>query len=899
MTQPPSSSDERPTVDHPEQGKGNVALGQPAQRSSFGRYVVLDVLGVGGMGVVCTAYDPKLDRKVALKLMREGGDAARISTGHARMVREAQALAKLSHPNIVTVHDVDTHGGQLYIAMEYVEGTDLAGWLEAEEPSWREIVEKFVQAGRGLAAAHGSGITHRDFKPGNVVVGLDGRARVLDFGLAKSGEGDDAVEDPPETASLRDSAVHESADPSGIMAMISSAEDMKLTRQGRAVGTPAYMSPEQIFGLAVTPATDQFSFAIALWESLYGTLPFADDDDPEFLSLVAAGEVRDPPSGTPVPAWVQRILLRALQPKPAARFDSMDAMLDLLSRDPARHRRRVAFAAVGLTLAAFGSFGVYQATAKDENRCAGANDELADVWNDQRRGNVERAFDETKMPFAADAFTGVETPIEEFASGWTDSHTAVCEATNVHGTQSDTLMDFRMACLGRARARLRALVDVFEDADAEVVEKAITAVGTLGDPRQCETAMPGEGHAPPQDEEAVEDLEGTLSRAAVLLAAGRSTQALDLVTEITNAVNEVAYDPTSSRLSLTQANALREERRYEEAVEAARSAIRFARAAQSTSLEARAWIQLVHSLGVGQGKADEALSLLFAAELVAVEGNKVPEIERERGNLLHRSGDIDASIAAQRKAVEGFRRRDGEDARSVALALNNLGSHLGRARRSEEAAETLQSAIAMYRESLGVHHPSTGRAHANLGNVLYNMGDRAGAAKAHREALSVLSAARGSEHSVLLGPLVGLSQALLHEDPQAAVEAAERALAIAESKGGRTRATVLNNLGPALLADAGRRSEDDADRPRLFRRAMESHASAYAIMQESSPDPSGPKLNALRGVCLAAVGLSAADADAKCRAALEMARALGGPDADGGLPAEVLERLRRDGEVTP
>ena len=892
MTHPASSNDERATVDYPEDGKGAVEVSPPAQRSAFGRYVVLDVLGVGGMGVVCTAYDPKLDRKVALKLMREGGDAARMSTGRARMVREAQALAKLSHPNIVTVHDVDTHDGQLYIAMEYVEGIDLAGWLEEEERSWPEIVEKFVQAGRGLAAAHGSGITHRDFKPGNVVVGLDGRARVLDFGLAKSGEGDDALEAAPDTASQRDSAVHESADPSGIMAMISAAEDMKLTGQGRAVGTPAYMSPEQIFGLAVTPSSDQFSFAVALWESLYGTLPFADDDDAEFLSLVAAGQVRDPPPGTPVPAWVQRILLRALQPKPAARFGSMDEMLDLLSRDPARRRRRIAFAAAGVTLAAFGSFGVYQATAKDENRCSGAADELADVWNDDRRGNVERAFDDTKMPYAADAFAGIETPIEEFASGWTDTHTTVCEATNVHGTQSEALMDFRMACLGRARGRLRALVEVFEDADAEVVEKAVTAVGTLGDPGQCEATMPGEGHAPPQDEDTVAELESTLSRAAVLLAAGRSEQALDLVTEIAADVEEVAYDPTSSRLSLTRANALREERRYEEAVEAARSAIRFARAAQSTSLEARAWIQLVHSLGVGQGKAQEALALLFAAELVAVAGNKEPEIERERGNLLHRSGDIDASIAAQRKAVEGFRRRDGEDAQSVALALNNLGSHLGRAGRSEEAAETLRSAIAMYRDSLGEHHPSTGRAQANLGNALYNLGDKAGAAKAHREALSVLSAARGPEHAVLLGPLVGLSQAVLDEDPPAAVDAAERALAIAESKGGPTRAVVLNSLGSALLADAARRAEDDAELPVLFRRAMESHASAAAILQEGGADPSGSKLNALRGVCLGAVGLSAADVDAKCGAALDMARALGGPDADGGLPAEVLERLR-------
>jgi serine/threonine protein kinase len=164
-------------------GSGPPSLDETLPRSGdprrIHRFAVLRQLGAGGMGVVYAAYDEELDRRVAIKVVREDMVA---SQGRSRMLREAQAMAKVSHPNVVQVYEVGEFAGQVFVAMEFVKGITLADWLTAEERAWEEILEMYLQAGRGLAAAHHQGLVHRDFKPDNVLVGADGRARVLDFG---------------------------------------------------------------------------------------------------------------------------------------------------------------------------------------------------------------------------------------------------------------------------------------------------------------------------------------------------------------------------------------------------------------------------------------------------------------------------------------------------------------------------------------------------------------------------------------------------------------------------------------------------------------------------------------------------------------------------------------------
>ena len=206
------------------------------------------------MGVVYSAFDDELDRHVALKLINPHGSA---TAAHSRLVREARTMAKLQHPNVVAVYDAQTVGESVYVAMEHVPGPDLRAWRAARPRTLAEILSVFVQAGRGLAAAHAAGIIHRDFKPANVLVGDDGRTRVADFGLAMALGApmleDEAGEVDDETSS-------------------------RVTRSGELVGTPAYMSPEQHRREPATPLSDQFSFCVSLYEAVCGYRPRTIDE---------------------------------------------------------------------------------------------------------------------------------------------------------------------------------------------------------------------------------------------------------------------------------------------------------------------------------------------------------------------------------------------------------------------------------------------------------------------------------------------------------------------------------------------------------------------------------------------------------------------------------------------
>ena len=339
-----------PTVDS---GPGATAV--PAARAAagdepvvlapgtpIGRYVVGGELGRGGMGVVLAARDPDLQRTVAIKLLRPRG--ARVSDElRQRLLREGQAIAQLSHPNVVQIHDVGMHGAEVFIAMEHVEGVTLARWL-ATPRSRRAILDVFAQAGRGLAAAHAKGIVHRDFKPDNVRVGDDGRVRVLDFGLAR-GAG---------AAELAGAADGEA-----------SALTETVTGHGAILGTPAYMAPEQFRGERAGELADQFAFAVALHEALCGERPFAGATLDELGAAVIAGRRRPMPRAAKVPAWLERAIARALAPAPADRYPSLAALLAAIARDPAAARRRWAIAG-GAVVAAGGAAVIAIAATRDD-----------------------------------------------------------------------------------------------------------------------------------------------------------------------------------------------------------------------------------------------------------------------------------------------------------------------------------------------------------------------------------------------------------------------------------------------------------------------------------------------------------------------------------------------------
>ena len=292
---------------------------RPASGATLGRYELLDKLGAGAMGVVWRANDPKLGREVALKLLRLP-DASLTE----RLVREARSMAQVSHPNVVTVFEVGEAHGQSFIAMELVEGKSLRAWQGVERRTVPEIIEQYVAAGRGLAAAHARGIIHRDFKPDNVLVGKDGRVSVTDFGLAAA--------KPGESGSVAKHAI----------------ADVNLTTSGSVLGTPAYMAPEQFVGGNVDPRTDQFNFCVALYEALYGERPFEGHTFEELGTNVNDGKIKPPPAGTAVSGALRELVLRGLSVAPGDRYPNMDALIVELGRDRARPWRRTAIGALAL-----------------------------------------------------------------------------------------------------------------------------------------------------------------------------------------------------------------------------------------------------------------------------------------------------------------------------------------------------------------------------------------------------------------------------------------------------------------------------------------------------------------------------------------------------------------------
>ena len=270
------------------------------------RYIIVERVGAGAMGVVYSAFDPKLDRKVALKLLRQRPDRGDQLLRQERLVREAKAIAKLSHANIVGIFDVGVHHGEVLLAMEYLSGGTLRRWIVTGKPHWREVIKKFSEVGRGLDAAHAAGLVHRDFKSDNVLLDGNGVPKIVDFGLVRLAE---AAEVDIATDGIDDDqspAAEPGFEP--------------LTRTGALLGTPGYMAPEQFLGKPTDARSDQFAFCASLYHAVYGERAFAGESVADIADAVTNGRVRPAPAGTAVPGWLRKVILRGLAVEPAQRY---------------------------------------------------------------------------------------------------------------------------------------------------------------------------------------------------------------------------------------------------------------------------------------------------------------------------------------------------------------------------------------------------------------------------------------------------------------------------------------------------------------------------------------------------------------------------------------------------
>jgi tetratricopeptide (TPR) repeat protein len=729
----------------------------------LGRYELRGLLGAGGMGAVFEAFDPILDRAVAVKVLRQSR-AGLDDHGAGRLLREGMTMARLAHPNVIRVYDLGVESGHVYVAMELVRGCTLAEWVKRAPRAPDEIIDAYLQAGRGLAAAHEAGLVHRDFKPQNVLVGDDGRVLVTDFGLARS-VGDEEPTEPFER-------VHTPLP--------------DVTQPGKIVGTPGFMAPEQRTGDAVDARADQYSFCVAL-----------------------AGDL-----GT-VPARIRPAVQRGQAAAPEARFGSMRELLAQLA-PPAR--RWVVPAAVGggaiaaaLVAAAFvWSLG----TARAPETCPAPADRLARVWGVERQRALRERFAAVDPVHGPARYDAAARAIDPYAAAWSTAHVETCKDTRVRGQQSDTMLDLRMRCLDRRLGELDGSVALLVSAkDGGELDAALGALFQLGSLAACadgeelarRTPLPSD----PTQRRAVEALTVRIEQAELEARADRllglPARADGLVAE----ARALDHPLTLSAALATAARAHLAAGEDEAAVTALRELTQVAARAGDERAEANGWIALVATVGARQLRPDEALTLVpaasaavhrtrdpidlrvdllvaeakvldegtrlaealdklgQAARLLDESGGDLPlELARRRADVLaeqarasRMDGRTDDAVALYLAAIELDVRLFGPDSLDEAIDRHNLGETFRWAGRLPEAIEQLRGAARINRDRMG-DSPRLASNLVGIAAVLAAQNDLAGAAAAYDEAIAMLRSQVGERDVALVPPLVGLAEVL-------------------------------------------------------------------------------------------------------------------------------------------
>ena len=790
-TDPPSAPLEERIAQEAARAK---LFGAAAQPQRLDRYIVIDTLGSGAMGTVYAAYDPKLDRRVALKLVRHQSEQQ-----DARLIREAQALAQVSHPNIVQVYDVGSmrFGVQshVFIAMELIEGTTLRSWLEDKDRSLDEIVGVFTQVGEGLAAAHRGGLVHRDFKPDNVLVGDDGRPRVLDFGLVRRGERETTVDTPMPEADVGPSSVD------------------RLTRTGTIMGTPAYMSPEQHQGSAVDARSDQFAFCVALHEGLHGVRPFAGDTLPELATNVIEGRRAKIESKRTLPGRLRAALERGLATDPADRFESMDMLLVEL-----KHRPRWRAGAVVLGLAAAGTLAWATLGRADAQPCSADGEPLGEVWNEARSEELRAAFGASDLGFAQRTAAQAVDNLDAYAVAWDASRLDACRQTRIDGTQSEHMFDLRMSCLERRKGEVAALLDVFADPDEAVITRAVELAGSLPPPSKCDDTERLLAAVPPPDAAiagAVAEQQQRLAEARTLQRAGKFGEAMALFEDIAAEARSLAYAPLLADALGHLANAKEVAQDLPAAEALGVEAFQVALAAGAAEPMALAASNLVSTIGAKQRRYKEAEVWIGHAR-AAVERTGGDAVQTAR--LQHREGTIafmqerhEDAAKLLRAACEGAEEALGPEAPDVIKCRRGLASALNHVGQSEEAMAMARASLADAVALLGPDHPDVGNVYMMMGVIAATQGDPGASLEHSREALRVYEAAYGPTHPRVADILTNIGNR--HREGgehELALESYARSLRIVEKAHGKDSPLVASEVNNVALAKQNLRQFEEA-----------------------------------------------------------------------------------------
>jgi len=805
-------------ADSPGSAPGDTA--RLASSRTIGRYVVVEILGAGAMGVVYAAYDPELDRKVALKLLRaeaEGPEGAKEL--QERLTREAKAMARLSHENVVMVHDAGTFDGRVFVAMELVDGESVTSWLVGSPRRWQDVLALYVNAGRGLAAAHKAGLVHRDFKPDNVLVGKDGRPRVTDFGLARSLVADALL--------THGSAARLPDDSPGSPPWRAPVGE---TQGGVLAGTPAYMAPEQLAGKPADGRSDQFAFCVSLYEGLYGESPFKGRSLEERAREVTAGRLADPPKGSRVPPWLRRVLLRGLAAAPAERYPNMEALLLALEKRTWRVRRRVLVpsAVVAITL---GALLGYRVAARERGAvCSGAELKLRGAWDAPRRREVEQAFSATLAPFAHDSWMKSARLLDEYAAHWTKLSTEACEATRLRGEQSAELLDLKVQCLDDRLRTLAGLTKVFSEADRTVVEKSIGAIEGLPSLEPCVDPVALRSAVRPPTDPGVAarvlELEKLIAEVTALERAGKYKEARGFAESAVAESRTIEYLPAEAE-ALHELGVVLGDLDDKGAEETLEEAVAIAEAGSHHRVAALAWIDLAYFVGYGQAHYEQGLRWLrYAAAAIEKTGGDL-ELEGQRrgrlGLLLWSEGKNTEALASLEQARALLEKRLGPRHLAVGKTLDAMALVYFNLGKLEEARSFDEQAVSINEEVCGPVHPMVAIALNNLGNALWRLGRYEDARVSLERSLDIVVHTVGPDHVDAFVALDSIGSVLtsMHREDEALV-VLKRARAILEAAG-RVKlpdyASVLNDLG-------------DAEREKgAFQEALALHRQALAILE--------------------------------------------------------------------
>ncbi|MCH9686611.1 MAG: tetratricopeptide repeat protein [Deltaproteobacteria bacterium] len=800
-----------------------------------GRFTVLGQLGQGGMGSVLQAYDDTLDRQVAVKLMHES-----LGNRHEkRMLREAQALARLSHPNVVQVYEVGKVDGRMFIAMEIIHGQTLAQWHETPQP-WRECVDVYLQAGRGLVAAHAEGLVHRDFKPSNGIIDDEGRVRVLDFGLARDAGMLDE-EDSPDPESSPGSALTRSSrsqvstprastsrrlppDMASLLGSSPSVLEEDLTRTGAILGTMAYMAPEQVRGRLADATSDQFSFCASLWEALYGERPFH-QGGLTAIKMAAQRQPLRPPTGIHTPSWLLRILRRGLSIDPEDRWPSLEALLDKMERR--RRPRWPVMVPAGVAMLGVGALG-WALLRSEEPPCAATESQLRDAWDPVVQQTLASKFHDTQLEYADRTWSLVEPQLQAYADQWVTLKTDICE-TRLDDTQSTAPLDRREDCLDFARVALGEAVGVLLEADVEVVTLANQVVTALPVLSRCENDEALRHQPRPatlNKAQEVAAIREELTRVVALGEAGKYVDGLAELAPLMDRADASEYEPLRAESLALRGKLQLDAGRYS-AAETDLSlayALALENGAHDAAIEAAS--KLVEVVGYEQAQAESMQWLGPTAISLArwrdPGGPLLAEALTVQGMVLSARGLYDQAREHHEQALRLLEQKPGSNPLDRIGPLSNLAAVLKKSGDHERAGTLEAEVTKIIEDNLGSHHPMLAQHLTNLGVVLTARGKLDQARANQERALAIYADLGQLQHPRVAHIRTNLGSTLIKlRRSEEAAEHCQAAIQLWEGtlRGGSQHPWVsraLNCIGSALMQQ---RRWDEARAPML--RAVE------------------------------------------------------------------------------